>query len=281
MKGHPLFRLCWYAVDVLLLVSLAMTMYGAAWEYSMRNYLKGFSDAIVPYADSPVQKVETILAWMKDGAARRTSSDPDALDPRDPRVTLNYTRLLDVCGTATNAFVNLASSSGLKARRLLLLDNRRKSKHVVAEVYLDGKWAVVDPTYRTLFRDPSGHFLTRTQMEDPNTLRMATRSIPDYPPSYTYDRTVHVRLARVPFVGLDLRKTLSSVWPSWETKIDWTLLLERDSFAMLFFSTLFLGIAVVFRLFLGWYGNRRLGIARTRLRDQFVRAGGQLLSSPK
>lgn len=47
--------------------------------------------------------------------------------------------------------------------------------------------------------------------------------------------------------------------PVWETQIDWIPLLERNSFSMLFFSTLFLGIAVVFHLF--WPGMETAGLA--------------------
>jgi hypothetical protein len=280
MKGHPLFRAFWYFVNLLLVVSLAMVLYSVAWEYSTRSYLKGFSDAIVPYADSPEQKVEAILAWMKDGPGRRTIADPGSLDPRDPHETLNYRELLEVCGTATNAFVNLADSSGLRSRRLLL-DEHRQSKHVVAEVFLDGGWVVVDPTYRTIFRDSSGRFLTRIQLQDPAVFQMATRSIPDYPRSYTYESTVHVRLARLPVVGRHLRRSLNFIWPSWEERIDWTLMIERESFALMTVSILLLGFALVSRLLLSWYGTRRLGIACTRWRDQFVRAEGHLLSRPK
>jgi hypothetical protein len=281
MKGHPLFRAFWHLVNLLLVVSLAMGLYSVAWEYSTRSYLKGFSDAIVPYADSPEQKVEAILAWMKDGPGRRTISDPGSLDPRDPHETLNYRELLEVCGTATNAFVNLADSSGLRSRRLLLLDDRRQSKHVVAEVFLDGEWVVVDPAYRTIFRDSSGRFFTRIQLQDPSVFEMATRSIPSYPRSYTYESTVHVRLARLPVVGPYLRRSLNFIWPSWEERLDWTLLMERESFALMTVSILVLGFALALRLFLGWYGTRRLGIARIRLRDQFMRVGGQLLSSSR
>ena len=71
---------------------------------------------------------------------------------RDPEDTLNYSGLLHVCGSATNAFVNLADSSGLRARRLLLLSPRGTASHVVAEVSLDGRWVVVDPVFGTLLK---------------------------------------------------------------------------------------------------------------------------------
>ena len=48
-------------------------------------------------------------------------ADLAILSARDPQDTLNYHQLLEVCGSATNAFLNLSRSTGLQARRLLLL----------------------------------------------------------------------------------------------------------------------------------------------------------------
>jgi len=200
---------------------------------------------------------------------------------RNPEDTLNYRQLLEVCGTATNAFVNLAQSSGLHARRLLLLDDNRVAKHVVVEVLLDSRWIIVDPSHHAMFRVPSGHMLTRTELQDPAIFRAATAAMPNYPSSYTYGRTAHVRLSRIPWVGRYIRRAFNFIWPSWEESIDWTLLLERDSFAMLTISILLLGFALASRLLLGWYGSRRLGIVRVRLRDQVIRAGEVLFSNSK
>ena len=61
MKKYPLLRVCWYAVNVLLAVSLGAVLYGAGWEFSTQSYLRGFSDAIIPSSDNPEQKVQAIL----------------------------------------------------------------------------------------------------------------------------------------------------------------------------------------------------------------------------
>lgn len=273
MKKYPLIRVCWHAVNVLLIVSLGAVLYSITWEFSTRSYLKGFSDAIIPASDSPEEKVEAILQWMAHGPARRIADDPGGLAGRNPEDTLNIRRLLEVCGTATNAFVNLAQSSGMHARRLLLLDEKRTSKHVVAEVLIDGRWIIADPSYHVVFRLPNGNLVTRAELLDPGVFRAATQAIPNYPQSYTYERTVHVRLSRIPVVGSHLRVIFNAIWPAWEESINWTLLVERESFAMLVASCLLLCFALTVRLFLGWYCSRRLGIARVRLRDQIVRVG--------
>ena len=281
MKAHPLYRILWASVNTLLVTSLVLLAVGLVWEYSTRRYLQGFADAVVPLSDNPEQKVEAILAWMEHVPARRTAEDPETLALRDPHMTLNYEQLLKVCGTATNAFVNLAASSGLDSRRLLLLSPDGGSKHVVAEVYLDGRWVVADPAFHQLFRDAQGRPVTRYQLQDPQVWQQATSVVPNYLATYTYEKTVHVRLTRIPYVGRYLRKALDKVVPGWEEEFDWTLLLERESLAFTFAVVALVLIGLAGRLLLGWYGRRRLGIERVRLRDQIWRAGKVLLQQSR
>ena len=279
MKEHPFIRAYWFTVNAFLILALAAVVYSISWEFSTRSYLKGFSDAIIPVSDGPEQKVEAILQWMAHGPARRNSADPGGLALRNPEDTLNIQKLLEVCGTATNAFVNLAQSSGLHARRLLLLDQNRLTKHVVVEVLIDGRWIIVDPAYRALLRRPDGRLVTAAELRDPATFRTVTQLIPSYPESYSYEKTSYVRLSRIPLVGKYLRGIFNFVWPNWEVAINWTLLVERESFAMLVASILMLCFALVSRLLLGWYSSSRLGIDRVRLRDQLLRAGRVLMGS--
>jgi hypothetical protein len=266
---------------IILAVSIGLVLFSSGWEFSTRSYLKGFSDAIIPSSDTPEQKIDAILVWMQHGPARRSALDPEVLATRNPEDTLNFKQLLEVCGTASNAFLNLAQSSGLRARRLLLLDENQRSKHVVVEILIDSRWVVVDPAYHAVLRLSDGRPATREDLRNPEIFRAATQTIPHYPSIYSYESTVHVRLARIPLVGRFLRRTLNFVWPSWEESINWTLFLERESFAALTISILLLCFALVLRLFLGWYCSRKLGIARVRLRDQLARAGEVLVSDPK
>jgi hypothetical protein len=282
MKQHRLFKFLWYATDAVLVVSFLFMMYGAVWDYSTTSYLQGFSDAVVPASGTTDAKVEAILAWMGHGPARRPVALASALSARNPEDTLNYQGLLTVCGSATNAFVNLAQSSGLPARRLLLLNEQLQSKHVVAEVMMDGRWAVVDPSYRFVFRDAQGQPLTRQQLKDPAVFREAIRAVPGYPEDYTYERAVHVRLSRLPLSRyLHFRLWLTRIWPNWEEAVNWTYVLERESFALFLSSFLLFCFALGIRLLLSWYGSGRLGIRRISFRDQLQRVGVTLLSQAK
>ena len=278
---HRIFRAAWWGSNLLLAMAFAALLYSCTWEYSVRHYLKGFSDAIIPAGYAPEQKIDAILDWMRSGPPRAVAANIDALSTRDPETTLNYQQLLAVCGTATNAFLNVARSAGLNVRRLLLLTPDRSTKHVVAEVLLRGRWIIVDPTYRVVLRDAHGEFLTRRELQNPAVLAQAVSSVPNYPKDYTYEHFAHVRLARLPLDGLHLRGALDSVVPGWDEAIDWSLLLERESF---FYLVLTAGATIFFlllRAVLAWYADSRLRIPRFHLREHVVRAGAAFITTPE
>jgi hypothetical protein len=275
---HPVFRLIWFAGNVLLILSILLVAYSAAWEYSTRRYLKGFSDAVVPASATPEEKIEAILNWMSSGPARRQSGPADLSQHRDPIEALNYASLLKVCGSATSAFVNLADSAGLTARRLLLLDSRQLTKHVVAEVLIEGRWIVVDPAFRVVHRDASGRSLTRQELIDPAVFAAATSGIRGYSPAYTFDRTCHIRLARLGPVGSLLRYTLDRLLPGWEDSATMTLMVERESFAVLVASMVLAIILTLLRISLRWYSRRKFGIHLPFVRDRLRQASAVLFS---
>lgn len=272
MSTRLLFRPLWWLGNALLAVSLAATIWSGAWELSVRQYLKGFSDAIVPEAATPQQKIEAILDWMRNGPSRLEAEHPENLSPHDPQETLNYQQLLEVCGSATNAFLNLSCSAGLKVRRLLLLTPEHTAKHVVAEVNVDGRWVIVDATYRTLMKDAKGNLLTRKQLQDPQILLEATCSLPGYRPEYTYERFAHVRTWALPFPDAQVRKLLDKLFPTWEENVNWSLLLERRSFLYFFVSVSSLIFLALVRVILAWLADHRLRIARFQLRASLGRA---------
>jgi hypothetical protein len=281
IREHKVFRGVWWIANFLLLIALLAVIYSSGWEFSVRRYLDGFSDAIVPASEPAERQVEAILDWMRKGPPRLVAANPSALPARDPQTTLNYQQLLSVCGTATNAFLNLAHSNGLNVRRLLLFAPDGRTKHVVAEVLIDRRWVIVDPAYRLLMRDAKGRLLTREDLRDPAIFAEASSVVPHYPKDYTYESFAHVRLARVPMLGFLLRWMLDRTLPNWEEEFDWALLLERESFFVLCASACALLFFLLLRIFLAWYADHRLNIPRFRLRSQFLRAGTTFFRAPE
>ncbi len=169
----------------------------------------------------------------------------------------------------------------MEARRLLLLTPERSTKHVVAEVHLGGRWVIVDPTYRAILKDKQGNFLTRKELQNPEIFHEATSVLPGYPSEYNYERFAHVRVAAVPFHGVQIRRLLDRVFPEWDENVDWSLLLERRSFLYLFVSVSSLILLMAVRLVLGWLADRRLQIPRFHLRAHLSRATSAFFTTPE
>jgi hypothetical protein len=279
MREHSLYRRAWYSANALLVLAIVLATYSMGWEYSTRRYLKGFSDAIVPVSAPPEEKIQAILIWMAHGPARQMAGPDGSAPDRDPTETLNYHALLQVCGSATNAFINLADSGGMEARRLLLLDSRRLAKHVSAEVLVDGRWIVVDPAFRIILRGTDAKPLTGEQLKDPAIFATATRNIAGYDSNYSYDLTAHIRLGRLRLVGRPLRAVLDGVLPGWEDSPTVSLLAERESFAFMLVSVCQVVFLMLLRVSLRWYGEKRLGVRTLRMREQIRRAFGAFVDT--
>jgi len=259
-QAHPFFRALVRLSNVLLLLAIVAALYCTAWEFSTQRYADAFSDAIVPVSASPEQKVQSLLDWMAHPPARFTTGIVGTPNDRNPIDTLNYKALLQVCGTATNAFINLADTSDLSARRLLLLGPNGRTRHVDAEVWIDGRWFVVDPTFRVILRGAGGNMLTRRELANPAVFAAATRGIPRYDPSYNFEHTAHIRIAAVPLVGKPAGRVLDSLLPRWQDSALISLIVERESLLNLDIALLVVLLLLAFRLALYWFGAARLGI---------------------
>jgi hypothetical protein len=267
------FHYAWMGTNGLLIISILFALYAVGWEFSTRRYLQGFSDAIVPATAPADEKVEAILRWMQHGPARLPNGPSAQIPDRDPTDTLNYDALLQVCGTATNAFINLANTGNLDVRRLLLLDQNQMTKHVVAEVLVKGRWIIVDPAYRVVFRDANEKTVTREDLLNPATFSAVIERIPQFPASYTFDNTAHIRVARLHLLGMPLQGILNRLMPGWQDSMTMTLLAERESFAAMVTALLLVIFLVLLRYSLRWFGEARLGIHAARLRAKIHRAG--------
>jgi hypothetical protein len=118
-------------------------------------------------------------------------------------------------------------------------------------------------------------------MQNPEMFAQAVRAVPGYPSSYSFERTAHVRLEKLPLEGMGLRFALDSIYPAWEEAIDWGLLLERESFLLLTVSAIATLSFLLLRFLLAWYADRQLRVPRFHLRQSISRAGAVLLSAPE
>ena len=219
-----------FFLRIWFIVSLAMVLF-THYQYLVQwFYLKGFAEAIVPLDGSPSEKVEAILHYFRSHPPR-LKTDPSNYDEM-PITALRSEELLKVCGSVTNAFVHLARSVGIPARGLLLLNEQGITQHVVAEVWLGGRWVVVDPAFKLAMKDRNGRWLSKENLRDLEMLRQATHHI-TYPPNYTYDRTTYINWRKVPLVGQWLGDWLRK--RGWEERLGRPLVLDDPVLARLYF----------------------------------------------
>lgn len=262
----PWLRFFVYGNNILAAIAVGLLLYSLAWTYSTHRYLKGFTDAIVPLNGSPQQKTDALLDWLRHQPERNNAVVEGTANLRDPVNIVQNQSLLKICGSASNAFLNLANAAGLNARRLLLLQHTGGANHVVAEVQWDDRWVVVDPQHGTIFKDASGRALSKEDLRNPDVFQDAISRIPGYSPDYTFQRTAHVHLRRVPSLGL-VRRMLDTVYPRWEEAYDWGYFAENPSLWPALLSLPLFLLSAIVRLFVRRYGRPRVERGPVELRE--------------
>ena len=271
-KSHRWFAGIHFATRALAVFAICLLVYGLLWNYATRRYLKGFSDAIVPLQGTQEQRTEALLAWFRHEPRRLNTGVQGEVSLRDPVIIVQNERLLKICGSASNAFINLASAAGLKTRRLLLLDNAGIVMHVVVEVWWGDRWAVVDPQQGRVFRDLQGRPLSKEDLRKPAKFAEALSAMPGYRPEYNFAHIIHIRTGRMPF-GSMVRGTLSHLFPNWEEVVNWGYFPENPSLWPIIFALPLLFVSLVLHGLVGWYGRKKLGVDTWGLRERFRQAG--------
>jgi len=246
-----------------LLVAAGLLVYGLVWNFSTRRYLKGFVDAIIPLTGSPEEKTVALVGWFHHEPQRYVPppawENTETMSERDPVNIVQNARLLTVCGSASNAFMNLADVAGLKVRRLLLLNPSGGTMHVVAEVRWGDRWIVVNPSQGFIFMDSQGRALTRQELRDPAVFRDAISRMPGYDPTYIFDHTRHLRLQRIPILGVPLRRVFDRFAPGWDEWMNWSYLPENPSLCLVLASLPLFLAGLVVHLLMKRHGRRRQG----------------------
>jgi len=130
-------------------------------------------------------------------------------------------------------------------------------------------------------RDATGRMLTRADLLNPELWVQATSKARKYPANYTYERATHVRMARLPLVGAGLGRVLNRIYPSWDEALDWSLVMERQSFLYLVIAGAAGVLFLLLRTLLAWYADSLLRIPRFHLRQNIVRASTAFFSTPE
>ena len=248
------------ASGAVVIGAFLILVYGLGWNYSTKRYLKGFADAIIPLSGSPEEKTEALVEWFHHEPGRinfHVTEPAGEMYERDPVSIVQNARLLGVCGTSSNAFMNLAIAAELKVRRVLLLDRFGNVMHVVAEVQWGDRWVVVNPQQGLVFKDKRGHGLTKEELRDPEVFQDAISRMPGYDPRYIFQRTIHLHIERIPIMGRALRRGLDRFAPGWEEATNWAYFPENPSLWLIFISIPLFLVGILANLMVSRYGRDR------------------------
>lgn len=94
-------------------------------------------------------KAEALFNWVKENV------NYDIVPMVGAKKVLDKKPMVSMCYDKTNLFVALCRSLGIPSRYIIfdceLKVNRNdissKAKHIVAEIFIDGNWTVVDPSF--------------------------------------------------------------------------------------------------------------------------------------
>jgi hypothetical protein len=132
---------------------------------------------------------------------------------------------------------------------------------------------VVDPSFRTVFRDKSRRALTREDLHNPAVFEAAAHRIPKYDPVYSFDHTAHIRLARIPMLGNFLLQSLNVLFPEWEETVNWGYLPENPSLWPILFSLPFFLLGFVIHLLLRRCGRGQSSLVKPGLNEPLIESG--------
>ncbi|NPV90657.1 MAG: transglutaminase domain-containing protein [Firmicutes bacterium] len=104
--------------------------------YAADEILQGKKDL------APHQKILLFMDFMKDFEVGKASDSK-------PETTIK--ERIGACGTFTNLLLALAKTQGIEGRVINLANFPQNTGHAVAELCINGKWSVYDPTYAAYF----------------------------------------------------------------------------------------------------------------------------------
>ena len=277
MRRPFIFRSLAFVTDGIALVSVVVLLYGVVWNYATAQYVAGFADSLVAVNGTAHQKCEALLKWVASTAPASRVYLYAA--HRSPFKILPENHGPYDCGSYTNTFVKLATAAGMRSRRLLLLDSVGATKHVLAEVWLDNRWVVTDPTTGAFFIAQHGRLLTKEDLRDAATFRNAIGRIPGYEADDDFSHATHIRLERVPFFGHQLRRALDQLHPGWDDAADWGYLPDHPPLWPILASMVLFPFGTAARILLDRYERKTLRLVRGPLHQrlygvaQWIRTG--------
>jgi len=214
--------------------------------YVNNRYFDSLNSEIAPTFASPEERVvytfEHVSRWASfdasriDQPVRRWLAEFEHASPLhvSARTTLAAgTDRRGPCGALSRTMIVLLHRAGIPARRALLCDDNGHAVHTVVEVWLDGEWRVMDPTYGWMWRRPSdGRIATAGDLRaNPELFRSVVVHRANYPlTEYRYANVYHLRWEKVPGLTAVRDLLIRAAGEDWVRSIETPYVYERPTF---------------------------------------------------
>ncbi len=120
----------------------------------MKRELREQIAPVVESSSSDLEKYIAIRSWVHEQLSQKQESEK-AITTDNPVQILDQARegRKIFCGDYTLLYISLCHSVNLPARHISIWGNSTvgASSHAIVEVYIDGKWVVMDPTFDVHF----------------------------------------------------------------------------------------------------------------------------------
>jgi tetratricopeptide (TPR) repeat protein len=103
------------------------------------------------------EKVEALVAWTNQNVRPQYAAPTEVISDNFYNIAR---RGFGYCDQVNHVFATLATFAGYQSRLLFLRDEDGVSPHTVAEVFLDGRWIVVDAWIGAVLHDEDGRLVS-------------------------------------------------------------------------------------------------------------------------
>lgn len=115
--------------------------------YSVMRSLKDLSDRLASGAETDHEKVLKFMSYIDAfGVGTPSSGSPDVV----------VREKVGACGEFTNVLLGLAAAQGMEGRYVNLYNYPEGDGHTVAEIKVDGRWVLYDPSYSAYYTSVLG-----------------------------------------------------------------------------------------------------------------------------
>jgi hypothetical protein len=114
------------------------------------------------------------------------------------------------CGSSSRVVIALLDAEGIPSRSMIILDDKGRRVHAVANAWIDGRWAVADPLYGIVYLRADSTVATAEDLRADRKLFLANVAHnPAYPTElYDYDNYALFNWNKIPVVLPAIRSAL-------------------------------------------------------------------------